>query len=359
MDPVDHVVADVHRVGAHGQQLDLEGVAIAGGLERLVPPARPFEQGRTDRLGRAAVDVVLDRLLCLAHARGGIHLLEAMPPREALDQRRGDRRGVVGVLQRAETRARVIEPRLVVAVGQLGEAVMLAQRDGLRARRDAADAAREHAAAAAAAAAAAPAAGRTAAFIRERQHRVDLGVLREPLRLRQIEGAARPVDAVVPEPRARVQDVAQEEVRGVDQHAPVGLGPYGEAPQDRLRERILDRVHFVGVLAVGAPCVIGLHHHHARPDPLELDDPPLAADPTIEPDVVRPQPRRQAGGVEHLGIELGDLHPERAGLVVPVERQVAVDLLQPRRPGIDGLDWSSLTTAAAPALGEETRDADE
>jgi hypothetical protein len=61
----------------------------------------------------------------------------------------------------------IVEPRLVVAVGQLGEGVVLAQRDRVRARCDAADAAREHAAAkpaaAAAAAAAPPAAGRAAA----------------------------------------------------------------------------------------------------------------------------------------------------------------------------------------------------
>ena len=40
MDPVDHVVADVHRVGVGGQHLDLERVAEAGRLERLVPPRR-------------------------------------------------------------------------------------------------------------------------------------------------------------------------------------------------------------------------------------------------------------------------------------------------------------------------------
>ena len=169
VDPVDHVVADVHRVGALGQQLHLKRVAIAGGLERLVPPARPFEQRRSDRLGRAAVDVVLDRFLRVAHARGRVDLLEPVPPGEALDERRRDRRGVVGVLQRAETRARVVEPRLVVAVGQLGEGVVLAQRDGIRRRRDAADrcprTCRRQTRRRRAPTAAAPAAGRAAAVV--------------------------------------------------------------------------------------------------------------------------------------------------------------------------------------------------
>ena len=41
--PVDHVVADVHRIGAVGQHVDLERVAEARGFERLVPPRRAFD----------------------------------------------------------------------------------------------------------------------------------------------------------------------------------------------------------------------------------------------------------------------------------------------------------------------------
>ena len=103
---------------------------------------------------------------------------------------------------------------------------------------------------------------------------------------------------------------------------------------------VLDRAPLVRVGAVRAEGVVGLHHHHARPDPLELDDASLAGLPAIEPDVVRPQARREAGRVEHLGVELVDLHPERPGLVVPVERHVAVELLEPRRPRVDGLEGS-------------------
>ena len=62
IDPVDDVVAYVERVHSFGQHLDPEGVDIAGGLEGLAPPARPFEQGGPDRFGRRGVDIEGDRV---------------------------------------------------------------------------------------------------------------------------------------------------------------------------------------------------------------------------------------------------------------------------------------------------------
>ena len=78
MDPVDHVVADVHGVGAVGEDVDFEGIAEAGGLERLVPPARAFDEGFADVLGRAGVDPILDGLDGIADGGVGVALLEAM-----------------------------------------------------------------------------------------------------------------------------------------------------------------------------------------------------------------------------------------------------------------------------------------
>src|SRR5262249_46516456 len=117
-------------------------------------------------------------------------------------------------------------------------------------------------------------------------------------------------------------------------------------------ERVFDGAPLVGIRAVRAERVVGLHHHHARPDPLEPDDPTLPRLAAIEPDVVRSESGREAGRIEHLGVELVDLHPERAGALVPVEGHVAVDLLEPRRAGLDGLDGpllSALRPAGAPA----------
>ena len=62
MHPLDHVIADVHEVGAFRHQLEAERVAIARRFERLVPPAAAFEQRGTDGLGRAAVEIIDDGL---------------------------------------------------------------------------------------------------------------------------------------------------------------------------------------------------------------------------------------------------------------------------------------------------------
>ena len=244
---------------------------------------------------------------------------------------------------------------------------MLAQRDRIRRRRHAGDRAREHAAAEAAAlrygsadlrrplrrpaATAASAAGR--AVVGEGHDRVDFGVLRKDLGPRHVDRAARAIDAEVAGAQARdhVDRVAQEEVGRVDQHAAVVLGRDGEAPQDRLREGVLDRAPLVGVGGVGAEGVVRLHHQDARADPLELDHPALARLPAIEPDVVRSQARGQPGRVEQLGVELVDLHPQRARPLVPVERHVAVEFLEPGGAGVDGLGRASLP-AATSALGE-------
>src|ERR1700692_795702 len=43
MHPVDHVVADVHRIGAVGKHGDAKGVAKSSGFEGLVTPARAFD----------------------------------------------------------------------------------------------------------------------------------------------------------------------------------------------------------------------------------------------------------------------------------------------------------------------------
>jgi hypothetical protein len=66
VDPVDHVVADVHGVGGVGKDGDLEGVLEAGGFEGLIPPACAFDQGFLDVFGSAGIDPVLDGFDSLA-----------------------------------------------------------------------------------------------------------------------------------------------------------------------------------------------------------------------------------------------------------------------------------------------------
>src|SRR5260221_8337447 len=105
----------------------------------------------------------------------------------------------------------------------------------------------------------------------------------------------------------------------------------------------------------GAQVSFGSAYDSARTwsvDPEVLSVPRL---PPRERGVVRPEPRRKAGGVQHLGVELVDLHPEGSGLVIPVERHVAVQLLEAGRPRVDRLGRTrGLALAGAASLGENS-----
>ena len=135
MHPLDHVVAQVHHVRAFRQQLHAKRIFVARGLKRLVPPARPLQQRRANRLRRAAVQVIHEGLHRVAHRRRGIFFLQPVPRHKPLHNRLADRRRVVHVLDAEEARARIVRPRLVARRRQLHKRMMLAQGDGLRRRR--------------------------------------------------------------------------------------------------------------------------------------------------------------------------------------------------------------------------------
>ena len=161
--PVDHVVADVHGVGAVGQHGDLEGIAEAGGFEGLVPPARAFDQRLAHVFRRAGVHPIFDGLHGLADGGGGVLLFQAVAAHVALHHRLADGRAVVDEIEAAVAGARIVVARLVVAVGQFDQGIVLAQGDRFGGGSDAGDGAGEQAAAEAAAPAAAPAAAAPAA----------------------------------------------------------------------------------------------------------------------------------------------------------------------------------------------------
>ncbi len=107
MHPLDDVVTHVHRIDFGRHDLDAKRILVTNRFERLVPPARAFEQRRTHRLGRAAIDVINDRLHGLAHARARIFLLQTMTRDEALGDRLLDRRREVHVVDAEITGARI------------------------------------------------------------------------------------------------------------------------------------------------------------------------------------------------------------------------------------------------------------
>ena len=74
--------------------------------------------------------------------------------------------------------------------------------------------------------------------------------------------------------------------------------------------------------------VVRLNHQDLLADPLERITLRVAELSAIEPDRVRAETGRQRDLIEHLLIEPPDLHEQLAGLRLPVERQIAVDLLQ-------------------------------
>ena len=63
MDPLDHVVANIHGIDVFGKLSHLKRVDITRGLESGIPPTRPFDQRLLNLWGSARIDVVDNRLL--------------------------------------------------------------------------------------------------------------------------------------------------------------------------------------------------------------------------------------------------------------------------------------------------------
>ena len=317
VDPLDHVVPDVHRVGAFGQQLDPERVLVPRRLEGLVPPSGPVQQRRADRLGRPTVEIVDDRLDRLAHRRGGVLLLESMAGDEPLDDRLRERRGVVVVAHAEEPGSRIRNPGTVAWLGQGHERVMLPDRDGVRCRRDIPD----------------PSAGVVGG---EGQGGFDFAVSRESLGPRQEQRAPGRVELEGPLPGAahradHVAPVPQDEVGAVHQHGAVALGLDFETPDDRLGEGLFHRPPLIGVVADGAKAVVRLDHQEPRTDPVEPNDlfaPQLAP---IKPDIVRADTRRHRHEVQQFLAQAADFEPDPALARIPIHRDEAVDPLHSAR----------------------------
>jgi hypothetical protein len=316
MHPVDDVVADVHRVRVRRQHLHLERIAEAGRLERLVPPGRALDQRAANRLGRAVVHVVDDRLHRLGHGRRRVLLLQPVPHDPALLDRVGDRGRVVVELDAEHADTRIDHARRVAARAerrQLDEGMMLAQRHRLRRRRDLPD----------------MIAG--IAIRHERERRLDLRILRKPLRPRQIERAAALVEPIAALARLTkrvdgAEGVAEEEGGGVDEHARAFGGLHLEAPEHGLREGVAHGPQLGGIGADGAVAVVRLDHQDLGADPLEGDDVRVAERAAIEAHRIRAEAGRERCLIQQLGVEPRDLHPHLALRLVPVDRDEAVDL---------------------------------
>lgn len=134
LDPLDDVVADVHRIGISGKDVYAKGVGRpTGGLEGLVPPARAFDQGGADGFGRAAIDEVLDRSLGdTAVGTTWVLLEEAMADDELLVERGAERNGVVAEAGGKVSGAGVEAARGKAWTGKGDEGLVFVDGDGAR-----------------------------------------------------------------------------------------------------------------------------------------------------------------------------------------------------------------------------------
>ena len=78
MNPLNDIVANVHRIRALGKFLDVEGILEADCLECFIPPFRSIDQCRLDWLRDAWIDVVDNGFFCGAADSTWIALLEAV-----------------------------------------------------------------------------------------------------------------------------------------------------------------------------------------------------------------------------------------------------------------------------------------
>ena len=206
------------------------------------------------------------------------------------------------------------------------------------------------------------AAASSAGLVGERERHFDLGVLRECLGSRHVYRAARAIDAIGgrsgAERAAGAVSIAHEEIGSVHQHAAIALGGDGEAPQHGLGEGIFYRAAFGGIGAGGPEVLVALHHQDTRSHALEGDDLAPAFLSAIEADIIGAQSRRETRRVQHRGIEAGDLQPQIARALLPIDREKAIELRHAGGALLDGRDARGRLRGASTAglLGVKSSD---
>ena len=116
VDPLNNVVPHIHRVGSLRHHLHPEGVSVAGRFKCLAPPAGTVQQRGPDRLRRAAVEVVHDRLNRLADGSRGVLLLQPVAGDKPFGDRLVNRCRIVHVGNAEIPCAGIEDPGRIVAV---------------------------------------------------------------------------------------------------------------------------------------------------------------------------------------------------------------------------------------------------
>ena len=178
MHPVDHVVADVHRIGIRRQHPDLKRVTKTGCFESLIPPRSSLDQRVLYVFWSAAVDVINDRLYRLAHGRAWVFFLEAVTRDPAFFKLLIDIRPVIVKPGRINADTRVKFSRAIAIVRQLVKRMTFADCNVTAGRRDLAN--------------------QIVSFsvCRKRNGRLDFGIFGKPFRVWQIQSTTALVKAV-------------------------------------------------------------------------------------------------------------------------------------------------------------------
>ena len=119
--PVYNVVTNVHWVCVFGQNFYLKGIFVSGSLKGLVPPFGAVDKRGANRLRCCGIDIVNDRLNCLADCSFRVLFLQAMAGNIAFEQRLGNWSGVVLITNSTKTGPRIMSARLVTIIRQLNK----------------------------------------------------------------------------------------------------------------------------------------------------------------------------------------------------------------------------------------------
>ncbi len=263
MDPLDDVVANIHRVSAFGKQIDAEGSRCPSGcLECLVPPTRALDQRSANRLGCAAIDIVLDRSDGLAVGRTAwIFLDEAVTKNEALCNVVTKRCRQIAERGREVACARIERTRGESRRRKRDEGVTFAQRHGVRVRRDVGDVRSFQ-----------------WAFGSEGEHCFYLSIFRKRFGVIERDGGSCWIDmisALVERGQCfyNTMSIVKEEIRGVHEHT-AGRIFCGDrkAPKDGLGKGLRDGESLGGVRGGAAEVAVRLNQQNLRPGPLEANN---------------------------------------------------------------------------------------
>ena len=124
--------------------------------------------------------------------------------------------------------------------------------------------------------------------------------------------------------------IAQKKIRGVHQRVVLLLRSHSEAPQCRFRERVAHRPLFVGVIAHRPVIKVFLNEQDLRAAALKAHDARRAKLPTVQPNIIRTDPRRKPALVQKFAAPFVDFEPELPLLCIPVKVEITRKFLGAR-----------------------------